>query len=172
MTQTFIRRGTEADIPAIMQVIADARQFLAEQKINQWQGEYPNVAAVRADIAAGMNRVLTADGQVVGIASLIPGPDPFYNYIEGQGWASDVPYYAIHRFAIGNAGRGLHLSRPFMTALLSELYSMDVRNVRIDTHAQNKIMQHVVTSNGFAPAGVVYLDEPEPERLAYDLQMV
>jgi GNAT superfamily N-acetyltransferase len=154
-----------------MQIIAEARAFLASQKIDQWQGAYPDEAAVRADIEAGTNRVLILDKKVVGIASLIAGPDPFYGFIEGDGWSADVDYYAIHRFAIGDAGRGLHLSRPFLTALLSELYGRNVRNVRVDTHPDNKIMQHVVTSNGFEYAGVVYLDEPVPERFAYELPL-
>jgi predicted GNAT family N-acyltransferase len=171
MAATFIRPGVATDVPAIMHIIADAKAFLKGQNIDQWQGEYPNEAAVQADIAAGTNRVLVVDGVVTGIASLIPGPDPFYGFIEGTGWSGDVDYYAIHRFAIGNNGRGMHLSRPFMTALISELYSRDVRDVRVDTHPENLIMQHVVTSNGFKPTGTVYLDEPVPERLAYELQL-
>ena len=171
MPAIFVRPGQPDDVQAIMNVIAGARAFLGSQNIDQWQGSYPDVAAVRTDIARGVNRVLVVDGVVTGIASLIQGPDPFYQYIEGEGWIGgpDAPYYAIHRFAIGNAGRGLHLSRAFLTALLSELYGMGVRDVRIDTHGDNKIMQHVVLSNGFQHRGLVYLDEPVPERLAYQL---
>lgn len=168
MTKIFVRKATVADIPAIMQVIADAKAFLAGQNIDQWQGAYPNTAAVQKDVAAGTGRVLCVDGVVTGIASLIPGPDPFYGFIEGAGWSTNRDYFAIHRFAIGNNGRGQHLSRPFMTALLSELYGRGVRDVRVDTHPDNKIMQHVVTSNGFVHVGTVYLDEPVPERLAYE----
>lgn len=171
MGASYVRPGVVADIPAIMQVIQDAKQFLAGQNIDQWQGAYPNQAAVEADIAAGTNRVLVVANQVVGIASLIPGPDPFYDYIEGVGWHGTNDYYAIHRFAIGDAGRQMHLSRPLMTALLSELYARGVRDVRVDTHPDNQIMQHVVTSNGFVRTGTVYLDEPVPERYAYQLEM-
>lgn len=173
MPALFVRPGQSADVPAILAVIAGARAFLGHQHIDQWQGSYPDAAAVEQDIARGVNRVLVMDGQVVGTASLIQGPDPFYKYIEGGTWigGADVPYYAIHRFALGDAGRGLHLSRVFMTSLLSELYSRGVRDVRIDTHPDNRIMQHVVTGNGFAHRGTVYLDEPVPERLAYQLVM-
>jgi GNAT superfamily N-acetyltransferase len=171
MPAVFVRPGRPDDVDAIMTVIAGARAFLGSQNIDQWQGNYPDRAAVELDIQNQANRVLVVDGRVVGIASLIQGPDPFYKYIEGGSWigGADVPYYAIHRFAIGDAGRGLHLSRAFLTALLSELYSRGVRDVRIDTHPDNKIMQHVVLSNGFEHRGLVYLDEPVPERLAYQL---
>lgn len=170
MPVIFVRPGRPEDVPAIMAIIAGARAFLHSQHIDQWQGSYPNQPAVEEDIAAGHNRVLTVDGKVVGMASLIPGPDPYYKFLEGK-WTNgaEAAYYAIHRFALGDAGRGLHLTRPFFTALISELYRDGVRDVRIDTHADNKIMQHVVKSNGFAPRGIVYLDEPVAERLAYQL---
>ncbi|WP_155287051.1 GNAT family N-acetyltransferase [Lacticaseibacillus zhaodongensis] len=173
MPAIFVRPGVSSDASAILDVIAGARQFLASQHIDQWQGSYPDAAAVESDIAAGTNRVLTVDGVVTGTASLITGPDPFYKFIEGRGWQNpnSSDYHAIHRFAIGDAGRGLHLSRVFMSSLLSELYFRGVRDVRIDTHPDNRIMQHVVSSNGFQPVGTVYLDEPVPERFAYQLLM-
>ena len=170
MPVIFVRPGRSEDVPAIMSIIAGARAFLHNQHIDQWQGSYPDQPAVEDDIAAGHSRVLVVDGEVVGMASLIPGPDPYYKFLEGH-WTNgtDAPYYAIHRVAIGDGGRGLHLTRPFFTSLISELYRDGVRDVRIDTHAENKIMQHVVMENGFAPRGTVYLDEPVPERQAYQL---
>lgn len=173
MPAIFVRPGVASDASAIYAVISGARSFLASQHIDQWQGSYPDTAAVASDIAAGTNRVLTVNGAVVGTASLITGPDPFYKFIEGKGWQNpdSSDYYVIHRFAIGDSGRGKHLARVFMSNLLSELYARGARDVRIDTHPDNHIMQHVVTSNGFQAVGTVYLDEPVPERLAYQLLM-
>lgn len=169
MTAIYTRAGQSTDIPAIMQILADARQFLKEQNINQWQGSYPDQAAIEKDLAARTNRVLVMDGQVVGNASLLAGPDPFYLPIDGDGWQGAADYMMIHRFAVSAKIRGQRLSKFFISNLVSEAYAKGYRDLRIDTHAENKIMQHVITGNGFLFRGIVYLDEPVPERNAYQL---
>lgn len=169
MTTIYVRQGTQADIPAIMGIIDDARAFLHAQGINQWQGTYPDQPAVAADIQKGTNRLLIVDGVVAGNASLLEGPDPFYGKIDGAGWQGAQSYMMIHRFAVAAKVRGQHLSKLFMSNLISEAYARGFRDLRIDTHAQNQIMQHVILGNGFTFRGIVYLDEPVPERNAYQL---
>ena len=92
MPVMLMRTATREDIPAMMKIIASARQFLGEQGISQWQGTYPDQAAVEQDVATGIGRVLVVDGQVAGIAALVEGPDPHYLKIDGAGWLADVPY--------------------------------------------------------------------------------
>ncbi|WP_179394394.1 GNAT family N-acetyltransferase [Lacticaseibacillus absianus] len=169
MPAIYVRQGQPADVPAIMGIIEDARAFLKAQGIDQWQGTYPDRAAVEADIAKGTNRLLVVADTVAGTASLLDGPDPFYTRIDGDGWIGTDFYMMIHRFAVSAAIRGQHLSQFFMSNLLTEAYARGYRDVRIDTHAQNVIMQHVITGNGFSYRGIVYLDEPVPERNAYQL---
>lgn len=169
MPTQAIRSGTTGDLPAIMGILADARAFLHAQGINQWQGSYPDEAAVQADLAAGTNRVWVVGGTVLGTASLLVGPDPFYEPIEGPGWVDVGPYMMIHRFALAASARGQHLSGPFMQALIAEARARDFHDVRIDTHAENRIMQAVIAANGFQYRGVVRLDEPVPERNAYQI---
>ncbi len=171
MPAIFVRPGTVNDVPAIMTIIESARAFLKAQHIDQWQGTYPDQPAVAQDIAAGTNRVLIVDGQVAGTASLIVGPDPYYKRIDGAGWAGDLPYMMIHRFALDGSYRGQQLSRFFMSNLTSEAYAQGFRDLRIDTHAQNQIMQHVIAAAGYQFRGIVYLDEPVPERNAYQLRL-
>ena len=44
----------------------------------------------------------------------------------------------------------------------------DVANVRVDTHEDNKPMQHLIAKAGFAYCGVIHLADGDP-RLAYQL---
>jgi hypothetical protein len=39
-------------------------------------------------------------------------------------------------------------------------------NIRIDTHRDNKIMQHNILKEGFSYCGIIYLESGD-ERLAY-----
>lgn len=40
------------------------------------------------------------------------------------------------------------------------------RNIRMDTHRDNTIMQHCISNDGFAYCGIIYLANGD-ERLAY-----
>ncbi len=40
-------------------------------------------------------------------------------------------------------------------------------NFRIDTHNDNKIMQHVIEKNGFIRCGIIYVKDGSP-RIAYE----
>ncbi len=167
----FMRVAMPADIPAMMKVIASARQFLGAQGIDQWQGTYPDQAAIEQDIATGIGRVLIVDGRVAGVAALVVGPDPHYLRIDGAGWLADVPYLAVHRFALDGSIRGKQLSRVFFSNIMSEAYRRGFDDLRVDTHAKNVIMQHAITGMGFDFRGIVYMDEPVPERNAYEVRL-
>ncbi|TLF38283.1 acetyltransferase [Lacticaseibacillus zeae] len=171
MSTIFMRTATTNDIPDMMRVIASARKFSGDQGIPQWQGTYPDQAAIEQDIATGIGRVLVVDGKVAGLAALVVGPDPHYLRIDGEGWLADVPYLAVHRFALDGSIRGKQLSRVFFSNIMSEAYRRGFTDLRVDTHAQNVIMQHAITGMGFDFRGIVYMDEPVPERNAYEVRL-
>ena len=56
-----IRLSTVADISNIMSLIQDAKDYLALQKIDQWQNGYPNTLQVEKDILRGESYVLIND---------------------------------------------------------------------------------------------------------------
>jgi hypothetical protein len=39
--------------------------------------------------------------------------------------------------------------------------------IRIDTHHDNKVMQHLILKEGFEPCGIIYAIDGNP-RIAYD----
>jgi hypothetical protein len=40
--------------------------------------------------------------------------------------------------------------------------------MRIDTHGDNKVMQHLVTKLGFVHCGTIYVEEDDYPRLAFE----
>ena len=92
-----------------------------------------------------------------GVFMFMIAADPTYAYIEGS-WRSDTPYGVIHRIA--GVGGGV-----FAAAL--EYCSGRICHLRIDTHADNKPMQHVVEKAGFSKRGIIYVQDGTP-RIAYD----
>ena len=74
---------------------------------------------------------------------------------------NDAPYAAIHRVASAGKRKGV------LQECL-DYCSAKHQNLRIDTHFDNKIMQHLLEKYGFHRCGTIYLENGDP-RIAYQL---
>ena len=159
MAKKIIRLAQQADMERILQIYAQARRFMAENgNPTQWDSGYPSQEMLAEDIRRGRLFAIAEDGQICGVFMFFIGEDPTYAYIEGS-WRSNAPYGVIHRVA--GAGGGI------FAAVLAYCKSQ-ISHLRIDTHADNKPMQHVVEKAGFVRRGIIYLADGSP-RIAYDL---
>ena len=95
----------------------------------------------------------------IGYFAFIPSPEPTYSYIEGGSWLDDSPYHVVHRVASYPHVHGV------FRAIMDWCFSQDP-NIRIDTHRDNRIMQHCILRYGFTYCGIIYLQSGD-ERLAY-----
>ena len=69
------------------------------------------------------------------------------------------PYHVVHRIASYPDAHGI------FSSIMDFCFSHDT-NIRIDTHRDNKIMQHNILKHGFTYCGIIYLLSGD-ERLAY-----
>ena len=154
-----VRQAKWEDFDRILEIYALARDFMAKTgNPSQWGTNYPPVNMLEGDIPAG-NLYVVEDEAIHGVFAYFTEPDPTYAYIENGQWLDDGPYGTIHRVAADGSGG-------VFSAVLA--YAMG-RNphVRIDTHADNKVMQHVLQKNGFQRCGIIYLANGEP-RIAFE----
>ena len=158
-----IRPAAVQDIPEIMTVLEAAKGIMRRSgNLDQWKDGYPSEAVIRSDIAGECGFVVEDDGRIVAYFAFIPSPEPTYSLIEGVEWLDDtLPYYVIHR--IGSIPESHGIFRSIMDWCIAVS-----RNLRIDTHRDNRIMQHCILSYGFRYCGIIYLLNGD-ERLAYQL---
>ena len=157
----IIREARKEDTPAILEVMDAARRIMrASGNLHQWSDNYPSAEAIDADRARGGAIVIEDDGKVVAYFAFLPSPEPTYDYIEGGRWLDDtLPYHVIHRIA----------STPEAHGVFSDMMDWCTErecNIRIDTHRDNRIMQHLILKHGFTYCGIIYLASGD-ERLAY-----
>lgn len=157
----IIRKAQAADTDAILEVMAAARGIMrASGNLRQWGDSYPSAAAIDADRERSGGFVVEDDGRITGYFAFLPSPEPTYDFIEGGKWLDDsLPYHVIHRIASFPDAHGIFRD---MLAWCAERES----NIRIDTHRDNRIMQHLLQKHGFTYCGVIYLASGD-ERLAY-----
>lgn len=156
-----IRCATAADVDELMRVFALARQFMARTgNPHQWTDGYPERELVERDVAAGRQWAVTdAAGRVVGTFCFLPGPEAAYAVIEQGQWPDDRPYWVIHRLASDGSCHGVF--RCVLTWCAARAAVL-----RIDTHADNRVMQRLLERNGFARCGIIYQRHHSP-RWAY-----
>ena len=146
----------------LMELFSQAREIMrADGNATQWAGEYPSRDVVLEDIRLGRSFVIEDEsGTAVGTFAFIPGIEPTYNRIYEGRWLEDtLPYATIHRLASTRDSHGV------AEACFAWAWQR-CKNLRVDTHADNHIMQHCITKAGFTYCGIIYLADGAP-RLAY-----
>lgn len=163
----IIRQASYSDIELLKKVFEGAKRIMRESgNLHQWNDGYPSEEIIRKDIESGYCYVVCDDDTVLGTMTLIQGPEPTYNYIEGK-WSDDSPYYVIHRLATAAPGR--NIARKMLDWAFTHILQYQYNTIRIDTHRDNCIMKHILTKYGFKECGVIYLENGDP-RDAYLLK--
>lgn len=157
-----IRLARMDELDVLMGIFDRAKQFMRSAgNHNQWINGYPQRELIAGEIRDGHCYVCeTGDHGTCAVFCMIAGDDPTYSYIEGA-WLSDRPYVTIHR--LGSDGRVRGIGKACF-----DFARRQGVNIRVDTHADNRLMQNLVTGYGFKYCGVIYLENGDP-RLAYEL---
>ena len=157
----IIRKATPTDIPEIMKVVDAAKGIMRQSgNMHQWGEGYPSEAVIAADMERNGGFVVEDEKKIVGYFAFLQSPEPTYAKIYEGKWIDDtLPYHVVHRIASNPDAHGI------FSSIMDFCFSHDT-NIRIDTHRDNKIMQHVILKQGFSYCGIIYLLSGD-ERLAY-----
>ena len=158
-----IQIATNNDLNEILEIFKYARKFMKENgNPNQWKDNRPSSTLIEEDIKHQQFYCIKQDDVIVGVFAFIIGDDITYHHIEGK-WLNDAPYGVIHRIASNGKTKGI------LNAALNYCES-HVSNIRIDTHEDNKIMQHLLEKRGYQKCGIIYVDDGTP-RIAYQKEI-
>ena len=168
----IIREARPSDMAEIMKVIDAAKGIMRQSgNMHQWMDGYPSEAVIMADMEKGGGFVVVDNGdcqspsRIVGYFAFLPSPEPTYAKIYDGEWIDDVqPYHVVHRIASYPDAHGI------FSNIMEFCFSHDT-NIRIDTHRDNKIMQHNILKHGFTYCGIIYLLSGD-ERLAYQKRRI
>ncbi len=155
-----IRRAATTDLPRILEIYAQARRFMEETgNPNQWGKTNPPQEVLEADIARQRLHVVCREEVICGVFFFSMEPDPTYQVIEDGSWLDDSVYGTIHRIASDGSGGVFGACLDWCLG--------QCRHLRIDTHRDNLVMQHVVEKHGFSRRGIIYIADGTP-RIAYE----
>lgn len=159
----YIRKSEERDLKKIMEIYAAARRFMAEHgNPRQWGAtNWPPEALIREDIKHGDSYVCIENDEIAAVFFYKKGHDATYDVIEDGAWLNDTPYAVVHRIAssgIVKGAGGFCLNWAFGQS----------GHLRMDTHGDNVVMQNMLKKAGFEYCGIIYVEEDDDPRLAYE----
>lgn len=156
-----IRLATPQDLKALMGIFDYARCFMQENgNPNQWINGYPAEEFILKEINDGHCYTCeNENSEIVGTFCFIPGEDPTYAYIEDGEWLNNEPYAVIHRMAGNGKIKGI------ADECLQWSFKQ-CKNIRVDTHHDNIVMQNILLKNGFKRCGIIYVKNGTP-RIAF-----
>lgn len=158
----IIRKATEQDLTRAREIYGIARKFMRDNgNLTQWgKGDEPE-NLTEDDIRQGNLYALTDNaGEIHAVFVFMIGEDPTYLKIEQGNWISDEPYGVVHRVASDGSVHGV-------LGLIMDYCKGQMPHLRIDTHEDNKVMQHVIEKCGFVRCGIIYVSDGTP-RIAYE----
>lgn len=155
-----IRPADNNDLESILKIYAYAReQMRLMGNPTQWGNDKPSLETIRKDIRKKQSYLIIAQNRICGVFVFFTGTEPAYQHIENGAWLNDEPYGTVHRIAGNGQARGI----------LAEALSFceqQADNIRIDTHDDNMIMQHLLTKFGYQKCGYIYVEDGS-RRIAY-----
>lgn len=155
-----VRNANLEDLENIQIIYEYARKLMRESgNKTQWINGYPQKELLEEDIRNANCYVVEDKKDIVAVFMLFKGDEPTYKNIYNGAWVNDAPYGTIHRLAATGKVKG-------MASFCIDWCLNQCENIRIDTHADNKIMQHILEKKDFIKCGTIYVDDGTP-RLAY-----
>lgn len=159
MDKILIRHSRPSDIETLLSMYSHSKSIMrASGNMLQWAGNYPSRQDIQNDMEKNVGFVMEQNGQLVGTFAFIIGEDPTYAQIYEGSWPENSGTYGtIHRIA----------KSPNHQHILSECIRWcftQIDCVRVDTHADNLIMQHLLEKEGFSYCGIIYVSDGTPRK--------
>ena len=156
-----IKKANVEDIDLIMKVFDAAKLFMRKMGNNkQWVDGYPSKELILNNIKDdSFFLCISEDLQIVGVFYYKVEVDSTYNMIYEGEWLNDKPYGVVHRIASNGIQKKI---ADFCLQWCIER----CKNIRIDTHRDNVVMQNVLRRNGYKQCGIIYLTNGA-ERIAF-----
>lgn len=166
----LIRKTTAADLDAVMQIYAEAREFMCENgNPTQWKNGTPPRELIERDIRDGKSYVCVetekTEAEVIGVFYFGIESEPVYKTIDGK-WLDDCDVVSgvIHRIA-------KRRSAPKGVGVFCINWCFEqCRNIKIDTHENNAPMRKLLDNLDFVYCGIVCYPDGE-KRIAFQKKL-
>lgn len=142
------------DIKAVFELLSRCRDNLIEQRIFQWDDQYPKLEYVINDINKNSLAKLTDKNQLVGVISFDDFQEPEYKAVN---WQINCELTAvIHRLAVDPMFQKKGYAGKLMNFAEKTISASGFQAVRLDAYSGNEMLSGFYEKLGYKKAGEVY----------------
>ena len=147
-----IRQASIKDIESLMEIYDFARNAMQQMgNTNQWINGYPARDVIVNAIENKKQYICLNGADIVGTFYFAIEEDVTYHTIYEGEWLNNESYGVIHRLASNGQVRGI--GRFCLDWCFNQC-----GNIRVDTHHDNLIMQHLFLKNGYQKCGIIFVN--------------
>ena len=150
-----------------MKIINEGKLSLKNNGVNQWQNGYPNEEVIITDILNDESYVLEHNSEIIGTTALSFRGEKTYDKIYEGKWLSNGEYAVVHRIASCRIDGVKSVGTEILKEVERICLSRNIKNIKIDTHEDNKIMQRLLSKNNYKYCGIIYLEDGS-KRIAFE----
>ena len=168
----ILRPAAMEEVPAIWEIILQAKAQMYREGKHQWDENYPTVPILENDVSRGWGYVLVPsddDSDIIAYGAVVFDGEPAYNGLWGGQWLSEQPYVVLHRLAVADSWKRQGMAVRYMQAVCDLAISRGIRSFKVDTNYDNFYMQRVFSRLGFTYCGRIRYEAGE--RMAYEKQL-
>lgn len=157
MLALTVRPATEADLPAILDLMRQVVPLMNAAGNFQWSADYPSAAVFGQDLRAGHLWVAESPGApaLAGVAALTRNAqDP--EYVQAD-WDAAAPAAVVHRLAVAPAAQGQGVAQALLRQAEALARTWGYCVVRVDTNSENAATQRLFPKLGYRFAGEITL---------------
>lgn len=146
-----MRRAHAMDLPRLMALLQRVVPLMRADGNMQWDEKYPNEKVFTRDIELGQLWVAEqGDGVLAGVIAITTDQPPEYAQ---AGWDIRQPAIVPHRLAVDPAYRGTGIASALMQQAEVTARERGIPLLRVDTGAQNVVVQRMFLKLGYTLAG-------------------
>lgn len=165
-----IRKSNISDIPRLLEISNDAKEFMKKNGLNQWNNGYPNEKTFKNDVLDDIGYCVVKENIVIGYFALVFGKEKTYKKTYEGNFKYTGDYSTIHRLMICGDYRGKNLTKDIFLYIQKLTQDKLVQFVRIDTHKDNIPMKKAIFSNGFTYSAIIHVEDGS-ERMAFEKEV-
>ncbi len=152
------------DMKTVLKIINDGKEYLAENNVDQWQICTPSEKIIENDISRQQGFLIYKDDRPAAYEVIsFEREEAYHNPIDGS-MKLEGDYATIHRTSAAKEFRSSGISHQMFDFALLHAYLNKKKIMRIDTHKDNKIMQHIIMREGFEYVETVQFTESDRMR--------
>ena len=159
--QYRLRKAAAEEVPAIWEIILQAKAQMYREGKHQWDENYPTVPIFVPD-----NCRTQPEPDIIAYGAVVFDGEPAYDGLRDGKWLSGQPYVVLHRLAVADSWKRQGMAVRYMQAVCDLAISRGIRSFKVDTNYDNFYMQRVFSRLGFTYCGRIRYEAGE--RMAYE----